>query len=75
MAQTLVQIRFQNELVDLIFDRYPDDAIIYPGHGDDTTSAPSVRTWPSGAKKVGAALSTRAAYLQAMRAACLPAAG
>ncbi|MFQ6396670.1 MBL fold metallo-hydrolase [Nocardia sp. KC 131] len=25
------------DVTEKIFDRYPDDAIVYPGHGDDTT--------------------------------------
>ncbi|MFE7798722.1 MBL fold metallo-hydrolase [Nocardia sp. NPDC057440] len=33
-----------------IFDRYPDDAIVYPGHGDDTnlgTERPQLGEWRS----------------------------
>lgn len=26
-----------DDLEGLVFGRYPDDTVVYPGHGDDTT--------------------------------------
>jgi glyoxylase-like metal-dependent hydrolase (beta-lactamase superfamily II) len=42
-----------NDLESKIFDRFADDTVVHPGHGDDTTLAVSGRIWPSGAGDAG----------------------